>query len=247
MAPRTTANAPSSTTELPSGENEMLNMVNQSRAQAGVAPLTMRQDIRSIAIQHSFDMAKAGYIYHNDSYFSSSTRSSLHAGVLGENVDMNFSVGAAEQALMNSPGHRANILDARFVYVGIGIVETSSGDYYVTQDFVQPADGWRPPAPAPAGGGSGGHGAGLASVVPVARTPHAAVAAPAAAASPAAVPAAAAPIDPTAIIGPVARSLAKGTKGAPGPSGLLLLTGLGGLLPGAGGLIRLRSHRVRIH
>ena len=240
-APRSpSSTSPQSTSEDPSGETQMLAMLNQSRAQAGLAPLTMRDDIRSIAVRHSFDMAAAGYIYHNDSYFSSSTRSQLHAAVLGENVDMNFSVAAGEEALMNSPHHRANILDARFVYIGIGVVETSNGDFYITQDFVQPADGWRPVSAG--AGGSGGHGSGLASAVPVTRASHVSEAsrAPASAAPAGATPV----IQPGAIVGPVARSLAQGAESGPGPSGLLLLAGLGGLLPGVGGLIRLRSRHV---
>lgn len=219
----------------------MLGMVNQARAQAGVAPLTMREDIRSIAVHHSFDMAAAGYIYHNDSYFSSSTRSQLHAAVLGENVDMNYSIEAAHQALMNSPHHRANILDPRFVYVGIGAVETSSGAFYITQDFVQPADGWSPASATPrVAGGSGGHGSGLASAVPARRDASAATAAPSVA-----LPAPPA-IDPRPLVDSVAKALTKGAKTAHGPSGLLLFAGLGGLLPGLGGLLRLRFRHVRI-
>jgi hypothetical protein len=221
----------------------MLGMVNQARAQAGVAPLTMRDDIRGIAVRHSFDMAAAGYIYHNDSYFSSSTRSQLHAGALGENVDMNYSIEAAHQALMNSPHHRANILDPRFVYVGIGAVETSSGAFYITQDFVQPADGWSPAGAHPlVAGGSGGHGSGLASAVPARRDalPSAATAGPSLA-----LPAPPA-IHPRSLVDSVAKSLTKGAKTAPGPSGLLLLAGLVGLLPGLGGLLRLRLRHVHI-
>jgi len=243
--PKTSSSTtPQSTVDDPSGEMQMLAMVNQARAQAGVAPLTMRDDIRSIAVHHSFDMAAAGYIYHNDNYFSSSTRSQLHAAVLGENVDMNYSIEAAHQALMNSPHHRDNILDPRFVYVGIGAVETSSGTFYITQDFVQPADGWRPAAAAPAAAG-GGHGSGLAAAVPVSRDVHA----QAAAAAPAAAPVAEAPALPSidnALLDSVAGSLRRGTKTASGPSGLLLLTCLGGLVPGVGGLVRLRLRRVHI-
>jgi len=56
----------------------------------------------------------------------------------GENLAMNSngSVSAAHNSLMGSAGHRANILNAKFRYVGVGIHTKSDGSHYYTQLFV---------------------------------------------------------------------------------------------------------------
>lgn len=56
----------------------------------------------------------------------------------GENIAGNGSVTGANTALMNSPGHRANILNPNFTHIGIGIGINSGGSYGMmfTQMFV---------------------------------------------------------------------------------------------------------------
>jgi len=56
--------------------------------------------------------------------------------VAGENLGMNSSVAAAERMLMNSSGHRANILGADYAEVGIGVRYGADGSVYVVQEFV---------------------------------------------------------------------------------------------------------------
>ena len=53
----------------------------------------------------------------------------------GENPAAAFSVQSAHQALMNSPGHKANILNANYTHVGIGIVPGNTYPVMVTQMF----------------------------------------------------------------------------------------------------------------
>jgi uncharacterized protein YkwD len=119
------------------GASQLLDLVNQSRAQAGLGPLAMRSDVVDIALGHSRDMATQNRLYHNDGLFSSTIRSLLAAGALGENVDMDFSVQAIHNAFMASPHHRANVLDGRFTVAGFAIVVDGSGSYWATEDFVQ--------------------------------------------------------------------------------------------------------------
>jgi uncharacterized protein YkwD len=137
------------------GAAQLLDLVNQARTQAGVGPLIMRDDIVSIAVGHSQDMARQQLLFHNDNYFTSGVRSSLGAGALGENVDMNYNIPAVHAAFMASPHHLANIVDSRFTAVGIGVVIDSSGAYWVTEDFAQirslraaPAVARTPPGPS---------------------------------------------------------------------------------------------------
>ena len=49
---------------------------------------------------------------------------------------MHPSVHSAHQGLMNSPGHRANILNPSFTEIGIGIRRKGNGQYYITQMFI---------------------------------------------------------------------------------------------------------------
>jgi uncharacterized protein YkwD len=39
---------------------------------------------------------------------------------------------------MNSPGHRANILNANFTQIGVGIAQKANGQYVWTQQFIRP-------------------------------------------------------------------------------------------------------------
>ena len=54
----------------------------------------------------------------------------------GENLAFNESVYAAQQAFMHSPEHKANILNANYTQVGLGIVEASRGRIFVVQEFI---------------------------------------------------------------------------------------------------------------
>ena len=113
-------------------------MVNNERSGAGLGTLSMRGDVVGIAHPHSRDMAGRRTIWHNDSYFSDSTRAHLRSAARGENVAMNSSLEDAHRRLMASPGHRANILNGGFTQAGFSVVNDESGTLYVTQNFMTP-------------------------------------------------------------------------------------------------------------
>jgi uncharacterized protein YkwD len=54
----------------------------------------------------------------------------------GENLAKNTNAGAAHTALMNSPGHKANILNANFTNIGIGVATAKDGSKIYTQMFI---------------------------------------------------------------------------------------------------------------
>ena len=54
---------------------------------------------------------------------------------MGENIALAPSVETAHRNLMNSPGHRANILDPAFTRVGIGIIVAPGAGLMVSQEF----------------------------------------------------------------------------------------------------------------
>ena len=57
--------------------------------------------------------------------------------LLGENVGVGSNLYGLWDAFMNSPGHRANVLDNRWNYVGVGAVKAQNGAYYVTMEFMR--------------------------------------------------------------------------------------------------------------
>jgi hypothetical protein len=144
--------------EDPTAPVTLLSLINRDRAVAGLAPMVLRDDVSAIALAYSHRMAEAGTLSHNDEYFTAASRARLDAKALAENVALNSSVLDAHARLMNSPGHRANILDPRMTVVGIGVVRDASMSNYITEDFLQPRAAENtvlapipapPPAPAP--------------------------------------------------------------------------------------------------
>jgi uncharacterized protein YkwD len=142
---------PSSPRDDAVGTELLATLINAERAKHGLLPLTVKGDLREIAQAHSRRMAAAHDIWHNDDLFTSSVRSRLGAGALGENVGFD-GAGAlsAHQMLMESPDHRANILDPRFTQMGVAITVGDDGISYVTEDFMQAATTAPVPAPVPA-------------------------------------------------------------------------------------------------
>ena len=141
-APAPAAESPppeSPATESPAAATaSLLRMLNDERSSRGLPTFTLRSDVSEIAMSWSRHLAAAGKLSHNDAYFTSDTRRRLGARALGENVAMNPTIAAAHKALMESPHHRDNILDRRFLVIGLG-VEYKNG-WWVTENFLQPVN-----------------------------------------------------------------------------------------------------------
>ena len=130
--------------------SELFALVNAERANAGLPPVQWRDDVASIAADWSAQMASSGALAHNDYYFSGEARDRLGSSWRSENVAAGMSIAEAHAALMNSPSHRANILDSRSVHGGFGVAVDASGRMWVTEDFMLPRAGSAPaPQPAP--------------------------------------------------------------------------------------------------
>lgn len=123
----------------------MLSMVNAERAKVGAPSLTRTADLDAIAQRWSGAMAAANTLSHNPNLRTQITNWRAYA----ENVAYAGSEAAAHTALMNSPGHRTNILNRDYTEVGIGLV-TSGGRVWVTQVFRRPIVPTVAPRPAPA-------------------------------------------------------------------------------------------------
>ncbi len=121
-------------------EQEILRLLNQERHARGLGTLVADERLQRAARKHSALMASLGQVEHRmDGEPRLSVRldeQAVRFDMSGENVARTSSPERAHTALMNSPGHRANILDPSFNAVGIGVVKMSDG-IYVTQDFAR--------------------------------------------------------------------------------------------------------------
>jgi uncharacterized protein YkwD len=141
LAPQTTASRQAASGAFDAkDEGALLELINQARADHGLQPLTVDNRLARAARKHSERMVEHSALSHqfegeppvqirfSDENFPSDRE--------GENVDLDQSVASAHRALMDSPAHRANILDPNYNTVGIGIVR-SGGNIYVTEDFAR--------------------------------------------------------------------------------------------------------------
>ena len=112
-------------------EADAFKAVNTLRESNHVAALEWNEGAYEKAVAWSNHMADEGQLSHSN--LADGVPAGWH--VLGENVAYAGSVAAAMQALEHSPPHLANILNARFTSVSIGIVERDNR-YWVTEVFV---------------------------------------------------------------------------------------------------------------
>ena len=123
----------------PELEAQMLQLMNQERARAGLAPLAPDPELREVARRHSADMFARGYFSHvtpeGRSPFDRMAAAGVAYRTAGENLALAPTLSLAHTGLMNSPGHRANILHPDFGRVGIGIVDGGLRGLMVTQNF----------------------------------------------------------------------------------------------------------------
>lgn len=137
--PETLPYRPSNTSDDLAAEQQMLVLLNQSRVQNGLQPLVLDTTLTQVARAHSQDMWDRQYVSHVDPDGNDPFARMHAAGITfmtaGENIALAPTVSIAETGLMNSPGHRANILDKDFHKVGIGVIDGGIYGKMFTQDF----------------------------------------------------------------------------------------------------------------
>jgi uncharacterized YkwD family protein len=108
-------------------EQQMVNLVNEERQRQGLAPLEVDMELTEVARVKAKDMIDNNYFSHQSPTYGSPFDMMKQFGIsyrtAGENLAGNSSVEGAHTGLMNSDGHRANILNENFTNVGIGIVD----------------------------------------------------------------------------------------------------------------------------
>ncbi|HKO49916.1 MAG TPA: CAP domain-containing protein [Polyangiaceae bacterium] len=133
-----------STTSPVEGEARMFALLNQSRKAAGLKPLQLDDELREIALAHSTDMVDHHFFGHvSPTTGTPDARLRQSAALVadfGENVSQASNAEMAHDGLMASPGHRANMLSARFTHVGIAAVSTETEQLTFTLIFGRRAD-----------------------------------------------------------------------------------------------------------
>lgn len=108
-------------------EKEMLDLVNQERMKVGLKALEPDMELVKLARMKAQDMIDKGYFAHQSPTYGSPFDMMKAAGIAyhtaGENLAGASTVARAHTALMNSEGHRRNILNSAYDHVGIGIIE----------------------------------------------------------------------------------------------------------------------------
>jgi len=120
-------------------EKAMFALVNEERVKFGAKSLIWNEDLAKIGRNHSKDMFKRGYFSHFSPEGKDVGNRLDEAGIdytaAGENLALAPTVSRAHSGLMNSPGHKRNILDPSFGEIGIGVVDGGVYGKMFTQVF----------------------------------------------------------------------------------------------------------------
>lgn len=123
----------------PDLEAAMLELINRERAENNLPPLAADPEMTEVARRHSADMFARGYFSHdtpeNKNPFDRMREANVKYRTAGENLALAPTLEIAHRGLMNSPGHRANILRGSFGRVGIGILDGGRRGLMISQEF----------------------------------------------------------------------------------------------------------------
>jgi uncharacterized protein YkwD len=141
-------------------EQEFVARVNAERTARGLNALAVDPLLVRTARAHSREMCDRGYFDHHsptpgltspmDRYLHSLREDGGRTPdylLVGENIyycsvfnDV-YNVDYGHRALMDSPGHRANILEPRFTKIGLGVHRSAKGEFWVTEMFTRDSQG----------------------------------------------------------------------------------------------------------
>lgn len=122
-------------------EQQLFNLLNQDRAQNGLKPLVLDGDLSRVARMKAQDLVTNDYFDHHSPTYGWPPEMVQKAGIsyrygVGENMVETTTAERMNMQLMNSPSHRANLLDPNYTHVGIGIVPDKYGAFMAVQEFI---------------------------------------------------------------------------------------------------------------
>ena len=137
-------------------EREFIERINGERTERGLNALSLDPLLVLVARSHSREMCDRNYFDHHsptpglttpmDRYLHGLKANRMDTPrylLVGENIyycsisSDTYNVAYGHQALMNSPGHRANILEPRFGKIGVGVFRDAQGEFWVTEMFMK--------------------------------------------------------------------------------------------------------------
>lgn len=131
---------PAPTQGLSVDEQKMVDLVNKERVAQGLKPLQVDMKLVKVARMKSQDMIDKNYFDHTSPTYGSPFDMMHNNGITynyaGENLAGAPTTDSAHTNLMNSPGHKANILNVNFTKIGIGIIDGGPYGKMFTQEFI---------------------------------------------------------------------------------------------------------------
>lgn len=120
--------------------NQVVKLVNEERAKAGLSPLSVNSKAANAAQTRAREIEKS--FSHTRPDGSSFNTALTEAGVSFRGAGENIAYGQTTpqqvmEGWMNSSGHRANILNANYTSIGVGHYKNGAGVDYWTQLFIQ--------------------------------------------------------------------------------------------------------------
>ena len=123
-----------------SDEKEVFNLINQQRANNGLPALKVDEELQKVARIKAEDMVSNNYFSHTSPTYGSPFDMMKSFGIsytsAGENIAGNSNNSAAVTAWMNSPGHRANILNDKYTHTGLAVVSSPKYGKIYVQMFI---------------------------------------------------------------------------------------------------------------
>jgi uncharacterized YkwD family protein/spore coat assembly protein SafA len=122
-------------------ENQVVQLTNQQRARYGLPPLAHDWQLSRVARYKSADMRDKHYFSHTSPTYGSPFTMMKNFGISYHTAAENIAAGQRTpqevvNSWMNSPGHRANILNRNMTHIGVGYAKGGSYGHYWTQMFI---------------------------------------------------------------------------------------------------------------
>jgi uncharacterized protein YkwD len=126
-------------------EARLFASLNRARGAARLPALAWDDAVAAVARRYAYEMLRTQLVAHvSPTSGSASDRlrvAGIRSGVVLENIARAYGVGEAHDGLMNSPGHRANLLSATATHVGIGVAfggeEAGRRELFIAQVFIR--------------------------------------------------------------------------------------------------------------
>jgi uncharacterized protein YkwD len=131
-------------------ERRLLALIAEERDKRGLPPLRLHPELSNVALAHSTDMHEHHFVAHTSKQTGEAKdrvqRAGMRTTLLLENIGRGYGADEIHQGLMESPGHRANILHPDVRALGMGVVAEVEGErsaFLATQlfaTFAQPVN-----------------------------------------------------------------------------------------------------------